>query len=576
MLTSLALCFLTQQPGPQWTWVLGRLVDPVAQAEYEALSTRMFEYYQEHEIFPGTRTSESSLAQAPSAPVVFLGPIQAFEHPEWLAPQIQIEGNQLSVAGRKFLEPRLGLFVRNEPGDRICYLGSSLEGLQDIFTIPTGRSAASVMLDGELALEGEYRSGELEWKSVPFRPPYPTPRDLARYQPLADAISVEPLYSDPAERRLRPAFRQRLGQLLEGKRVLFVGENHWNIGVQEVFQDILSTLLESTPVSTLFLELNFSFSAHYDHFVTLDDAAAVEFQERELGRLVHAPSTMQLLELVRVWNRDHPQRTVRVACYDLEFDPADTWEHVVRAYMATCQPQFEVPSALAFRLKPKVAIEQVRAALDPNARAAPHEFLTGEFCAQVLTNLLRTLEREPAFAGRQETLLKNLLEIYGERLEVGLSVFKVGSYHADRVAPSNSEAWREAAYLDQQHAPTKGAVASLRIAAVGYGFEQVDQLDFSKCMRTATLYTEFVQAYRRALERGRAEKGAYYRFENGPLPVLDALMAFAATGQGDDVRALRLVDFDQDRLADYDLGHADTYDEVLYVLRSQLEPPRAR
>ena len=405
-------------------------------------------------------------------------------------------------------------------------------------------------------------------------PAYPSLDELQPWSTLEGAVDTERVYADEGKGTLASEFETRLASLIEGQRVLFVGESHWNVGVNRLFHRVLDALLARGRVETVFLELNYSFSAHYDHYVRLaDDREAEVFLAEKLHPLVSMEGNLELLELLRRWNREHPREPVHVACLDLEWLTPLVIENIVEPYFRGLDPDFRLwPPLLTTPGGREVQFQRLRRMLGEAEQAEyAHPFLTQRFMANVVTNLEDTFGLEDHMKDRQVAIVRNVTEFHAARLAQGLAVFKGGGFHAVKRSPGNEGFWREAAYLDQVYAPTRGRVATLKLVGLGYGFAEVADLDPRKRFRSADNYHAFLRRFLEARARGKASTEQYYRLESDPLDGVECLVALS--GYRTDTNVLRLVRVDAEQVG---RPLTEDFDEVVYVLRSSLERTRTR
>ena len=529
---------LVARPSPRsesegWTWVLASSLEEPQNVELASFARKMFDFYQRNSTWVGELVPESALEKAPGKSTVFLGPADGFQHPEWLAPLVAIDGEQVAVAGRVLEDPATGIFVRSRDGSRIVLSGTSSEGFRQIFGVRTGMDAATITVRGRVALLGDYRSGSLKFRSDRFLPLLPAKEALrAEVGDARDAVDLSPVYEADGARALTAPFQRRLGALVKEPRVLFVGESHWNVGINRLFQHMLGWLMEQRSVSTLFLEQCFSHSAHYDHYVTIaSDDEAERFWSDFLRPLVTSQLTRELLDSVRVWNREHAESRVVVACVDAEFQPWKILEGALATYFRALDPTFELqlPANLtgAAALREVARMSQI---LERQTSAeSPLPWMSKRFVSRALTNLEESILSEgkaTRMAERQGIILRNITEFHRARfaaaeLDRGLAVFKMGGAHADRTALRDDGYWWEAPYLDRKFEPTRSRVATLLIDAIGVSFDGVAEVGPKTHKLWAKNYNDYVADYRSALRSGAASPGQVFLFGRDELSGLE-------------------------------------------------------
>ncbi len=561
----------------QCTWVHGELATAAAQVEYMQLVRKMYDYYQQHTAQKGPLVAERDLGKKPAGDVVFLGTVDAFTHLDWLdVPIGRAADGTVTVGGQPLTRPRTGIFLQSRDGTRIGYLGLSAAGLRDIFTVPTGQDACTITrANGKVSHRGRYDGDQLVLSREHFLPQYPSAAELLQWQPPPGLIEAEPVWT--GERALTAAFRDWLGQLVAGQQVLFVGENHWNQEVDLIFHQVAQELLERGLLRAVFLELNYSFSPWYDHYVgEADDERAKAFLRDHLHPMVGSVQAMAQLEALRRWNAGHSPR-VHVACIDMEWKHDQVVRRIVQPFLRRVDAEFELPDPYAVVRAHKEQPRQQVAALLAKARAehivGELPFVTADYIERVLTNLWDTAAIADFNQDRQRHIVRNITEFHGALLGDGLALFKGGGFHALKHRPDGESFYRDAAYLNEVFPATKGKVVTLRLCSLGYDFADLAGVDAGAMISSATAYNQFVRDFQQALQAGEAAAGAHYLLDGG-LGAME--LALAALGQqlGSDLLWLRRVDRAQ--LAARYGGEAAKADEtlqhdgVVYVLRGKL------
>ncbi len=578
---------LTEQRAKEapWTWVLA---DGPGSETTHGDSQSTFDDYQENGIYVGRLARESELEAAPSGPAVFLGVHGTFQHPEWFRSIVGDADGGVSIGGVPFDRSRTGYYVRSADGSMVRLGGLSPEGLKDIKSVPTGRHAATVTFEGRVAFEGAYHGGKLRLTPARTLPALPTPDELevelAGLADLSAAAKLSPVYAPGPQPALSARFQERLTELLREESVFFFGEEHWNVGVNQLFQDMLEWLMRERGVSTLFLEHSYSHTAHFRRYVSLgSDADAERFWNSSLRALVMAQSTRDLLDSVRVWNREQGAKPIAVCCLDAEFDYGRTLEDALGEYFRAADAKFQSELPAGAQDEDVLAeVTRLRGVLNRRAAdSAEHPWMSRRFVENALINLEESVvarRRPTRMADRQGSMVRNITEFHGSRftpeaLESGLVVFKEGWAHAYKGVTRDDGAWWEAAYLEQRYPPTRGNVATLMAKPLGYDMDQASGVSTLTHKRWATQYHRFVDEYSWALRAGVLREGGIYRLGNTPLNGVGRVaLRSAYQGAG---RALLLESFSESHLRDANLDAGDgawnRFDAVVYVIGSALE-----
>jgi len=563
-----------------WRWVLGELDDPERQSAYEEHARGIFEYYQGHGIMEGLLVNEPELARQAARKVVFLGPLEAFEELEVWLPQLATGGGgEVRVGGAALSDPGTGIYLRNAVGDVMACTGLDDAGYRSVFTVRTGHEDCTVLVGGRVRWHGSWADGQLNLASAGFA------------RRLTDALREAPPSPDPPPWKLEPVYREdgatltegtrrRLAELCADARVLFVGENHWNEGVNRVFAALLTELMESPRgVRAVFLEYNDSFSEPLDHFVHLEDAEeALRFRAEILEHLVPLESELDLLELVRRHNLAHPERQVSLACHDMEWYEGAVIERLLVPFFDGLETRVRLSAARlrSARGRERLNVELAEALDEARERGhvGPHPFLTPDYVERVFENLRETVTLTDRTRQRQHYLIQHLVEHHGELLAEGLVVFKGGSFHGLRSTPEDAGYETEAGYLQRDHEPTRDRVRTLFLRGLGYDFSSVAQLDLSNRVGGATKYREFVRGYQADLGEGRVEPDERYVLRNTPLDPCEAFGIRGARRRG--LRELWLLPSAGSGTTPPGCAPDSDYDAWILVLDGKLEPLRAR
>jgi len=560
----------------EWTWVHGRL-DEASQEEYLTFCGQIHDYYQQRGMMTGPLVGEGELEAIPADHVVLLGPVQAFEEVDAFGLPIEVDGDAVTLGGQRLDEPRTGIFLVGRSQERYAYTGLSLAGFRDVFTVPTGRKACTVTGGrGKILFEGSWGASGLVLEGVSFLMTYPSEAELEGVEMPEGAFELRPVLTEPDLDALEPEFATWLDGFVAGQRVLFFGESHWNAGVNRLFLRLVERLLEKGELRAVFLEVNYSFTGFYDHYVTEpDDVRAREFLARRLHPLVSSPSTLELLELLRVWNREHADRPVHVACLDMEWGYSEVAQNILQPYFERVQKGVEVRVELA---EDRDRLPALLAKAKERKVVGEYPFLTPEYIENVLTNLDDTIRIEDFNVDRQRGILRNVTELNAELLNQGLVLFKGGGWHSIKRKLEGESFYRDAAYLNEVYPSTKGQVVTLYAQGLGYSFAELADLDLARRMPSATNYNDFVEDFQRSLANGSAERDAYYLLD-GRLRTFDSLVAKAGYAAKRDFLRVGSVDWDAFAAAcgpEVLECRARDYDATVYVLRAGIEVMRPK
>lgn len=561
---------------PTWTWIHGQLADAEAQSKYLEFATKIHAGYQDYGIMLGTLVAEQECDPWPSDHVVFLGPIEAFDDPTRFGLPISINGKGVRVGAQSLEDENLGIFLMNEAETRVIYTGLSYQGFSEIFSVPTGDDRCTVTQSrGQILYSTSDLSESRNLDSLPFLPPYPSPQDVADLKLPAGALELSAATTTADLEALDPAFADWLDGFVEDQRVLFFGEGHWNRGVNKLFNLMVEHFLESGELSAVFLEANYSFSGYLNHYITESDPAiAHEILANRVHHMVVTDSTLQLLDILRTWNLDHPDRMVRVACLDMEWSWPKVVTNVIQPYFQQLDPDFAFAMRSDdFRQEMQEKLEQAR----ERNLVGEYPFLTPDYMASVLTNLWDTQDIEDFNVDRQRGIIRNMTEFNGELLEDGFVMFKGGGWHAMKTKPENENFHRDAAWLHLEHPSTKGKVVTFMALGLGYNFRGLADIDLSQHMKSATNYNRFAKDFQKALSVGRAEPDSHYLLGSEQLSIFKRLIIQQAYAR--DLNVVHLSNVDWEALEavwgdELNPREARYCDAAVFILRADMEVMR--
>ena len=577
LLVSVSVSVAYGDDEPERIWIYGQLVDEARQKEYLEFVNQIFGYYQEQGAMPGRLVAQEDLESVPEDHIVIIGPVQAFKNIQQYNLPLEVSGeNEVTIGGRVLKDDRTGIFLASEGQTRHIYTGLSLDGFRDIFTVPTGDKACTITWGrGEVLLEGEWGAQGLVLKESLFLDPYPTQEELSNLVLPEGALTVEPVTSDSQCTTLDASFAKWLKNFVQGQRVFFFGESHWNSGVNRFFNLIVENLLETGEVRAVFCEVNYSFSGFFNYFVTEpDEGRAREFLQKRLHPLVSSSSTLDLLELLRAWNLVHPDEPVRIGCLDMEWGTSNVARNIIQPYFR------QLDSDYTLQLEDENVRERLQELL-AEARekdiVGKYPFITPQYMETVVANLWDTVDIQDFNTDRQRGIIRNMTEFNGELFKEGLVLFKGGGWHAVKQKVDGETFHREAAYLNDIYSPTKGKVVTLYAQGLGFHFGEIAELNLSQRMSSATKYNNLLRNYQKALADGRIGRDGYYLLESGGLNIFDRLVA--KTGYLWEQDFLRIVAVDWEKLTgaygqSVLQNRVRDYDAVVYILRSGIEVMR--
>ncbi|PKK88994.1 MAG: hypothetical protein CVV64_16350 [Candidatus Wallbacteria bacterium HGW-Wallbacteria-1] len=586
-----------------WIWVHGTLSDEVEQHQYLDYTNQLVVYFRQgglsidlisEEQYLSRFCSTLTLSEDQPVTIVHAGPVQAFRNLQVSDLPIVIEKKQTDsplfrISSKTFNHPRTGLYLPGQYGRHILYLGLSYEGFKDIFTVSTGGSKCVVTVSGCQMFEGHYSSDEMILKRVSFLPEYPSETDLNQIDFPAASIIAAPVSSSDeiSTGNVNPGFLRWLTKRVSGKRVLFVGETHWSRNVNRLFMLMLLHLADAADVGSVFLELNYSFSGYYNHYVTLaDNDEAADFLADRLHYLVQDETQLEFLKRLREWNSAHSEKKIRVGCLDMEWGIGTVIDNIISPYFRLIDPDFKITNGDLETDEAAAGLctgmETLLLKAEKESITGEHPFLTPAYMKTVVQNFRDTLFLRDMDGDRQSAIIRNITRYNASLFNSGMVLFHGGGWHAvknpdDRKADSAARWYRDAEYLQHHFAPTRGKVHSMMVYNLGYGFRSIANLNLDKRMGSADYYNRITRFFQKAYELNYAGLDDYFMLDD--VSKLD--LALARYGIEKKVNIFRISRVDWKGLAqtfgqslDGTRAEFEQYDDVIQVLKSQIERTR--
>ena len=339
--------------------------------------------------------------------------------------------------------------------------------------------------------------------------PYPSQEEVSKSLFSSEGFRVSPLETDDINQEFSNIDDLAwLQPLVKECRVVLIGETHYFRHIHHLRNRFVFALNTFDRYPSVMLERQYALTPFLDYYVALPDREAGEFERANRELFLNGFTVdFQFLQHVRRWNAAHPEKRIRVGCYDIEHDACLTVHQILRPYFTDAKETLEangqtvdpnVPAALSsvariFEARCQNSSDDLKDALRPikavlgMAKEANvvgrYPFLTADFIEQVIVNLESTHAAYTAYSKdfdqhRQQAMIRNLTDPHylGTAFASGKVLLHAGAGHtATRIPWSEGEAvpW-EGSYLAHVFEPTKGRTYSLFVS--GFAFSSVLEL----------------------------------------------------------------------------------------------------
>jgi hypothetical protein len=572
-------------------WVHGSLPDESLHKAYISGLGKIVDYYSRSFDLEITLISEaeaiSKNLDKVETPVVICGPVQGFKNLDfWQIPEFSVKNHKVKIGKLDLVQPNTGIFLKSPNEKRSIYTGLSLNGYDSIFTVPTGQKPLTIVVNGQKKWYGDYENAALKITRESFRPRVPEKNELEIDQKILELIDGE-------------GFNEKtdlnwLISHMKDKKVLFIGETHWSVEVPQIRNKIMFDLAGKLPIEGIMLELPFSVSAFYQHYIDLaDDKEAAKFLKTTLDIMISEESTMELLEMLRIWNRKNPAKRLKIGTIDMEWNSLVRFKTVFAPILARygkndAVEKFYKAVETGNNSEMIGILEDLLNNVAPQSKAfSPEEYggarISEAWLKNIIKNYIDTL-RISAGASfdqtRQKAIIRNLTDMYGKWFKQGKVIIHGGSWHGFKHPPRNEkETWLDAAYLENVFPETKGRVSNLYIGVIGHSFARVTGVTFDKFIPVADLLKQLIYDFNSSLKDGSAGSDQFYTLFD-PLSTMELVAIALADKLGTNILRIKKVDWKKMNqlvpgCSETKLGANLTgYDHALIVLRGTIDKPR--
>ena len=274
-------------------------------------------------------------------------------------------------------------------------------------------------------------------------------------------------------------------------RAVLVGEDHFNKYIQNLRNRILFALNTYNYFPIIILERPFTYTAFVNHYLHLEDDDEAEiFYKGNLIQIVNTKEEYDLLQHIRRWNRNHPDKPVSVGYYDIEKTQDElsvTLNQILIPYFQKLNPEFQLDWKVVLSGNFEELITDLRLNLKQAVitnHIGQYPFITPQYISAVIDNLESSNYAlyVDYLLYRQKALLRNLTDtaFLGNYLQNGKIVIHSGSMHLRTKVESDSinNLW-EGSYLAHVYEPTIGKTYSLQIESIARSLGEAATIDSS-------------------------------------------------------------------------------------------------
>lgn len=263
-------------------------------------------------------------------------------------------------------------------------------------------------------------------------------------------------------------------------KIIAVGEAHHLQYNKYLLERILFSLNKVDSFPLLVLELPYSFGGYFNYYASLkDDQSAQLFSDSVLSK-VYKPE-MQLLSVIRNWNKLHPEKEIQIGCSDMEQDFKKTIELTLNPYLKKIDPEANIGYTLkdtlnSYLARAKVLLEKAK---EKNTMG-DYSFQTPQYMESVFLNLKASiplkLDRKKFFDHKlhYRIMIRNVTDprFLGKQVTEGKSVFYGGNENFRILNEENKkDNVTEGYFLAHSFGPTKDKVYTITLNTLAISIE---------------------------------------------------------------------------------------------------------
>lgn len=386
--------------------------------------------------------------------------------------------------------------------------------------------------------------------------PYPSLEDLKDAKLKDEWLDAVPLSSADVD----SAFSnygdlQWLQPIAREKKVIFIGETHYNQTIQYTRNRIVFALNTWDHYPLVVFEHQYSCGAFLDHLIGIkDDEAAQAFYEKACYNVVSSVEDSIFLEHLRKWNRENPLKRIHIGYSDIEHDFKATLRDIIIPYFQQVDTSFRADMDTMSLIHLGKLIPRLDGYLktaEKKKLVGQYEFITPGYIASVIENLRSTYKayRFDLNYYRQRAMIRNLIDgrFLGDFFRKGKVIIHGGGFHAAThfPYPDGGNFYREGSYLSFDFRPTKGKTYSLMMWGLSNSFGETatTKLD-SSLYSKFTYYGRLVDQFQRAFKQGLVTTQDFYIMGNWEVDEFDKLIYKTAYSHGNAPFLVKNINWD--------------------------------
>lgn len=319
-----------------------------------------------------------------------------------------------------------------------------------------------------------------------------------------------------------------LKNVIINNKVFLLGEDHWNNSIHHLRNRILFALNTYDRYSLLLLEKSYSYAEYLNYYVGIaDDTIANHFFENELQTIVTTQEFLLLLDHIRRWNKNNPDKRIQVGTYDWEWKPDKTLKNVIEPYIRSIDPTFSI-NIKRLRKRDKEYYTNLILKIESGLRTASEKnvigkypFIDYQYIQNIFENIKQSVEgqinNKKEKAVRSSIMIRNLKDknVFGRYFYEGKVMIHAGTSHTITNLPYKSEDYfREGAFLSYDFDATKGRTFSLGVFVSSRIIGSMADVNTELCLYRGGYYLDIIQEFQFIYKQKLVDKNKSYIFDS--------------------------------------------------------------